>query len=274
MGRLSITTAWNESAEFLKRHFGPLFTIAIAFIALPNVAMQALGPVGVAPGETPQLGPWLLLVPVVLVLNVVASLAMSSLALGRQNVVGEAIAHGFRHFLPLLGAILLLVLAMGAILVPLAALSGLSPADLAAPKPATAGKLLLIILLFLAVGLFLAVRLLLMTPIAAAEAASPVAIIRRSWTLTAGHFWKLLGFVLLMLVVLLVVMIVVTSILGLLIAAIAGPPLPGTTGGFVLLLISALVNAAFAVVTTTLIARIYVQLSGGGSAGNGATTGI
>ncbi|HEY0130799.1 MAG TPA: hypothetical protein VGB57_05285 [Allosphingosinicella sp.] len=273
MARLSITTAWNESATFLKLHFGALFTIALAFVALPNVAMQALGPAAATPGETPEPGLWLLLIPLVLVLNVAASLAMSSLALGRMNVVGEAIAHGFRRFLPMLGAIAILIVAMCVVFVPLVMLSGLTPDDFTRPTPANSGRLLLVMLLVMGVGLFFAVRLLLMTPVAAAERAGSIAIIRRSWNLTAGHFWKLLGFLLLMLIVLLVVTMVATMILGLLIAAVAGPPLPGTTGGFVLALVSSLVNAAFVVVTTTLIARIYVQLSGAGPAGSAAAGG-
>lgn len=277
MARLSITTAWNETADFLKLHFGALFTIALAFVAVPNIAMQALGPSAAAPGEPPQPGLWLLLIPVVLVLNFAASLAMSSLALRRQNVVGEAIVHGFRRVLPMLGAVAILALGLSVVFIPLVMLTGISPADLTRPNPAIAGKLLLVMLLFLVVGLFFAVRLLLMTPVAASEPAGSLAIIRRSWELTAGHFWKLLGFVGLMLIVLLVVMMVVTLIVGLLIGAISGPPLPGTTGGFVLALISSLVNAGVVVVTTTFIARIYVQLSGGGSASGasgGATTGI
>lgn len=277
MAGLSITTAWNESSQFLKLHFGALFTIALAFVALPNVALQALGPTAVAPGRAPEAGLWLLLIPAVLVLNVAASLAMSSLALGRMNVVGEAIAHGFRRVLPMLGAAAILVVAMLVVFVPLAMLSGITPENLTRPAPAGAGRLLLFMLAFAAIALFFAVRLLLMTPVAAAERAGPIAIIRRSWSLTGGHFWKLLGFVGLMLIVLLVVMMVATLILGLIIGAVAGPPLPGTTGGFVLALVSALINAAFVVVTTTLIARIYVQLSGpgaaGGAAAGGATTG-
>lgn len=276
MARLSITNAWNETADFLKLHFGALFTIALAFVALPSVALQALGPVASAPDEVPEPGFWLLLIPAVLVLNVTASLAMSSLALGRQNVVGEAIAHGFRRVLPMLGAIAILIVGLSAVFIPLVALTGITPADLARPNPATAGKLALVMLLFVALGLFLAVRLLLMTPVAASERAGPLAIIRRSWDLTAGHFWKLLGFVVLMLIVLVVVMMVVTLIFGLIIGALMGAPLPGTTGGFVLGLVNSLVNAAIVVVSTTFIARIYVQLSGGsaGAAGGQPISGI
>ncbi|HEX8482907.1 MAG TPA: glycerophosphoryl diester phosphodiesterase membrane domain-containing protein [Allosphingosinicella sp.] len=274
MRNLSITTAWNESTDFLKLHFGALFTIALAMIAVPSVVLHAFGPAA-EPGRAPEPGLWLLLIPAVLVLNIAASLAMSSLALGRRNVVGEAIGHGFRRFLPLLGAILILIAGMLVLLLPLGLLSGITAEELAAPTPAKAGRMALIGLLFSAVGLFFAVRLLLMTPVAAAEPAGPMEIIRRSWKLTGPHFWKLLGFILLILILFAVVSMVVTILFGLLIAAVAGAPEPGSLASLVLTLVGAIVNAAFVVVTTTLIARIYIQLSGGAPAGaSGAASGI
>ena len=280
MRNLSITTAWNEATDFLKLHFGALFTIALAMIAVPSVVLHAFGPAAAEPGRPPEAGLWLLLIPAVIVLNIAASLAMSSLALGRRNVVGEAIGHGFRRFLPLLGSIAIAAAGMFLILLPLVLLSGIRPEELASPAPAKAGKIALVMLVFLAVALFFAVRLLLMTPVAAAEPAGPIEIMRRSWKLTGPHFWKLLGFVLLMLIVLAIVSTVVTILFGLLIAAVAGPPQPGSLGSLLLALAGAVVNAAFVVVTTTLIARIYVQLSGGGaslgaaSAGAGPASGI
>lgn len=271
MASLSITTAWNESADYLKAHFGTLFTIAVALIALPNVALQAFGPGAAAPGETPEAGLWMLLVPVVLILGITGSLAISTLALGRASTVGEAIGHGFRRFLPLMGASLILILGFCILIVPIVVATGLQPGDLLAPTPATAGKILLVMLVILAVLAFFGVRLLLTTPVAAAEGAGPVAIIARSWALTRGHFWRLLGFLLLLGVAAMVLIMVVTLVVGLIVAAVAGPPAPGTVGGLIMLLVGGLLNAVFLVVMTTMIARIYLQLAGGGG---GAAAGI
>jgi hypothetical protein len=262
MGRLSITTAWNESAEFLKNHFGSLFTIAVALITIPNVAMQALAPGAAAPGEVPQAGAWLVLLPVVLVLGMVGSLSISTLALGRESVVGDSLRHAFRRFPAMLGAAVLLVVAALLLLAPVVLLSGIKADDLIDPTPAAAGRIALIALLILVVALFFAVRLLLLTPVAAAEPAGPLAIITRSWALSKGHFWKLLGFVLLVSVAAMVAMMAVATVVGLLIALVAGPPHPGSVGGLLLLLVTGLLNAAFVVVMTTLVARIYLQLAG------------
>jgi hypothetical protein len=266
MHKLSITTAWNESADYLKQHFGALYTLAVALITLPNVALQAFGPAAMVPGEAPQPGLWLLLVPIVLVLGITGSLAISTLALGRAATIGEAIGHGFRRFLPMLGATLILILALCVLLVPLVLATGIKPGDLLAPTPATAGKVLLLMLVVLALALFLGVRLLLSTPVAAAEPVGPVAILARSWALTAGHFWKLLGFLLLLGIAAMVLILVATMAIGLIVAATLGPPAPGTAPGLVMLLVGGLLNAVFLVVMTTMAARLYLQLSGGGAA--------
>jgi hypothetical protein len=262
MAKLSITAAWNESADYLKDHFGALFTLAVALITLPNVALQAFGPGAMVPGQAPAPGLWLLLVPVVLVLGITGSLAISTLALGRAATIGEAIGHGFRRFLPMLGATLILILALCILIVPLGLATGIKPDDLLAPTPATAGKILLVMLVVLALALFLGVRLLLTTPVAAAEPVGPVAILARSWALTAGHFWRLLGFLLLLGIAAMVLILVATMAIGLIVAAILGAPAPGTTSGLIMLLVGGLLNAVFLVVMTTMVARLYLQLAG------------
>ncbi len=265
MPKLSITAAWNESADYLKKHFGTLFTIAVALITLPNVALQAFGPGAAAAGAAPEPGLWLLLVPVVLVLGIIGSLAISTLALGRASTVGDAIGHGSRRLLPMLGATVILVVAFCLVLFPLLLAAGLSWSDLLAPTPATAGRVAPLTLFLLAFLLFFGVRLLPMTPVGAAEPAGPIAIIARSWALTRGHFWRLLGFLLLMAVAALVVVMVATIVIGLVVAAILGAPAPGTASGLVMLLVGGLLNAGFLVVMTTMVARLYLQLAGGGA---------
>jgi hypothetical protein len=262
MAKLSITTAWNQASEILRRDFGALFAVALALIALPNVLVQALGPGRAAAGAVPGPGPWMLLMPVVILLGIAGSIAIASLALGRERVVGSAIAHGFRRFLPMLGASLILFVPLAIVLAALVLLVGLDPQALMRPTPATVGKLLLVFLLLFLVAIYFGVRLMMMTPVAAAETVGPIGIIKRSWELTRGHFWKLLGFILLVGVAAVVIAMVVSIILGLLIAVVAGPPEPGSLGSLLFLLLSGLINAAASVVFGTIVARIYVQLAG------------
>lgn len=263
----SITSAWNETAGFVKDNLGALFTIAFALMALPSIAVQALAPELAAPGGGAGTGLWLLLMMVVLVLSMVGTLAISALALDRENVVGRAIALGFRRFLPLLGASLLVGLAAAIAMIPLILLLGIQPADLAPGNKAAAGRVAVGILLFILVFLFVWVRLMLMTSVAAAEGGGPVAILRRSWNLTAGHFWKLLGFALVFVIAAVVVMFAATAVLGIIVALLAGRPEPGSVSGLLMLLIGGVFNAIFIVYFTTMISRIYLQLAGRATSG-------
>lgn len=262
MAKLSITAAWEETAAFVRREASLLFPIAFLLMSLPAAILQALAPM-TEPGKLPEAGPWLLFVPVLLVASLVGALAISWLALRPGASVGEALQLGLRRFLPLLGAALLAGCALAMVMLPVLMLVGLLA--VAAPAAATAlGGLLLAILL--PFYLFVWVRLILMTPAAAVEPLGPVALVRRSWRLTAGHSWKLLGFLLLVIVVALVTMMAVAAVFGLVILALVGTPQPGNLAMFLISLVSALVQAAVSGIFTAFIARIYVQLSGGASA--------
>jgi len=259
MTKLSITQAWNESTDYIGHHFGALFTVALAFNMVPSLALQLLGP---GQGQPPRLGPWLLLVPVVLVLSIAGSLTLNSLALGREAVVGRAIAHGFRRTLPVLGATLLVLFAGFVLLVVLVIASGV---DLKHADPmvlAASSRFRALMLVFLLVALFFAVRLLMLNPVAAAEPLGPIGILKRSWILTGRAFWKLLALLALLLILFFVISIVVKIALGSLVFLAFGAPQAGNLSTLVLLLLSGIVNAGLAVCVVTLLARIYVQLAG------------
>ena len=264
MAQLSISEAWNETAAFARREAQLLFPVAFLLMALPGAVMQLYTPQPV-PGEMPEPGLWLAFVPVVIALSLIGTLAITHLALKPGSSVGEALQLGARRFLFLFGAALLVGIAAALLLLPLAVIAAiLGGATAGAPTPAAVGLLLL---LFLPVLAFFWVRLVLMTPVAAAEAGGSIAIIQRSWALTSGHFWPLLGFLILFLIVLLVLSIAVGAIGGLLIFAVAGPPEPGSLAMLILLLLSALVNAVVGALFAVVLARIYRQLAGADPAG-------
>ena len=264
MNTLSISKAWDETAEFAKREMGTVLPIALALIMLPSIIFQVLGPMLIAPGSTAGALPQLLMLLIILALNIVGTIAIAALAIGRETVVGSAIGRGFRRLPPMLAAALLVGLAAVVILTVIAVLVGVQVEDLqTSPPPESAvGKLALMGLIFLAIALVFWAKLMLMTPVAAAEEGGPIAIIRRSWRLTAGHFAKLLVFSILMLVVLLVVTLAVNFVFGTLLRLVGEPLKPGTIANLLLLLISGVVNAALVVLFTTMTSRIYLRLSG------------
>ena len=76
MANLSITTAWNETASFVQREARLLFPIAFLLIALPGGLLQMLMPATV-PGQPPEFGAWLLIVPVGIIAGMIGSISIS-----------------------------------------------------------------------------------------------------------------------------------------------------------------------------------------------------
>lgn len=253
MLRLSITEAWNETALLVRKDVGPFFLIAFGLVALPGVAFQFFEPADAA-GQPRTDSPFALLIFPVLAIVVIGLLTLTTLALGHRNIVGEAIAHAARRCLALFGAMLLFSIAFTIVLLPVAAFA-------MTHWRAEPGLVMLLGFLLLVLVFAVWTKMLLLAPVAAAEAGGPLRIIRRSWSLTEGHFWKLLGFLLLMTLVLAVVTGALTAV-GVVIVVFLGQPTPGSLSSLLVLLLGGIVNAAFCMVLSVLTARIYVQLVG------------
>ena len=262
MASLSITSAWNETVAFVTREGRLLFPIAFLLVALPGAVLQAAMPTPV-PGQTPEAGAWLILVPLAMVASMIGTLAISFLALQPGASVAEGLQVGLRRFIHLLGAALLVGIGGALLVLPVLLLAGLAAAG--GGEAAVGSMALLLMLVLIPVFLFFWVRLILMTPVAAVEDVGPVRIIARSWELTREHFWKLLGFALLAALAAVVVMIVVTAIGGVLIFLVAGPPQPDSLSMYLLLVLSALFQSVVSALFVTLLARVYAQLTDEGT---------
>jgi len=268
MAKLSITAAWEETAGFVKREGRLLFPLGFMLVALPIALLRLLAPVP-EPGRMPQPGLWLLVLPVVLVGVLVGNLAVIDLALSAGKSVRDSLGHALRRLPHALAAALLIaffylvvlvVLSMiVAILVPGGMEAAARPGGETDPAAIRANLLLLVLLL--PVALVVGVRMLPLLPVAAAENAGPIRMIRRSWGLTAGHFWKLLAFVLLLEILLWVIALAIISVGGILIILVAGEVRPGSFGAFLMILLLAALITVIAPVVATLIARIYAQLA-------------
>lgn len=258
---LSITAAWNEAEAFVRREARLLFPIAFMLVALPTAVLQLVTP-RADPGQLPPPGSWLLFLALATVTSAIGSLALTHLALQPGASVAEALQRGARRFIMLIGAGILVVVGAFLALVPL--ILALGAVGMAGPGAGPSAALtLLVVIVAASVALLLSARLLLVTPVAAAEDVGPIGMLRRSWDLTRPHFWKLLKFVLLILVVFVVVSMVVFLLAGMVILALAGPPQPGSLGAFLAVLAAAALNMVFAVYVAALHARIYRQLVGG-----------
>jgi hypothetical protein len=262
MAKLSISRAWEETQDVLARDGRLLASVALALVLLPEVVANVLVPPATLSGEQPP--SW---VPILSILVAVAGLigqiAVVRLALGPATSVGQAISHGVRRFFPGLGAVILFGFPLAFFLGLLfAAISG--PAALEALRSGTAdpaaGRTLLLLLIL---GLLISVRFQLVMPVTTAESGGPIHILRRSWSLTRGHYLRLLGFLVAIIITAIIVLLATQILGGILARGVFGDVKPLSVSALVLALITGIVQTAFVVVVSTLLARIYAQLAGG-----------
>ena len=267
MAKLSITAAWEEAAGFVKREGRLLFPLGFMLMALPVALLRLLIPI-TEPGRVPAPGLWLLMLPIAVVGVLAGNLAVIDLALSAGKSVRDALGHALRR-LPyafaaylLIGCGLMIVLVLLSMIAALLVPGGVEAAARPGGEtdPAAVRASLLLLALLLPVALFVWVRMLVLLPVVTAENGGPIRMIRRSWSLTAGHFWKLLAFVLLLNILFLVATLAIVSVGGILIVLVAGDVRPGSFGAFLLILLLAALTTLIAPVVATLVARIYVQL--------------
>lgn len=256
MAKLSLSRAWDETRGVLGRDGKLIGAVALALFFLPGVLAGV-----VRPGSEgiPKSTGDLLLMTVVAVIGVIGQLAIIRLALGWRGTVGEAIRHGAVRAPAYVAASLLW---LAPIIIAVVLVAG---DVLRSPETATLASALATLFL-LCVMLFLSVRMLLTSSVASAEHAGPIEILRRSWRLTSGQWWRLFAFLLTFLLVALVSLGAIGAIVGIVGRLLFGAVEPMS--------VSALFNAFFVELVTTVItvgllvmlARIYHQLAGPGHA--------
>jgi len=157
-----------------------------------------------------------------------------------------------------------MVLGMAIVLVPIVMIFivalGIDATSLQ-PGQANAPFGLLVLLMALLV-IAISIRFMLVSAIASAEVIGPLAILKRTWALTAGNYWRLLGFVVLLLIAA-VALIAAASIVGGLIARLVSSTIePFSLSALIVALISAAAQGVFSVLAAVMTTRIYSQVAG------------
>ncbi len=258
--KLSIGKAWDETSAFLGREARLVAPVALALFTLPTVLAEWAYPGGNAAG-----GAGWLMIPVLLAV-LAGQMTIVLLVNGWRGSIGEALGTAARR-LPVLVAALFIVflpIVIVATLVIGATLVGAGVTDPAAVTPAALAKLpgflwlmLVLIILFLILG----VRLFPVSAIAASERAGPFALIKRSWQLTRGVFWRLLALVVLLGVVGLILSSAVTMVVGSVATLAAGEPKAFNTSALIVALASGLIGAIVSTVSAAMAGRVYAQLA-------------
>jgi|GraSoiStandDraft_46_1057282.scaffolds.fasta_scaffold96560_2 hypothetical protein len=259
VAKLSISQAWDETKAVLTRDGKLIGAVALALFVLPGIVLDLVMPPAPA-GQFPAPGPWMAVAAVAILISLTCQLAIIRLGMGPHLTVGDAIAHGARRLLPFVAA----VLAWGAPLILVIAFLYASMAE-NSEKPSPAAALALIAIAL--VGIYLAVRFILMSAVASAENIGPLRILRRSWELSAGNWWRLFGFLLLFAAGALVLVWAVGAVTGLLSQLAFGSIAKMTPGGLIVIIVSQLVSALLYLTYFVMLARLYLQRSAGAHAG-------
>jgi hypothetical protein len=260
MAALSISRAWDDTKARISGEGRLLATVAAALLLLPQAVVAVVAPPQELSGVAAS--SWVnLLVFIAALLGIIGQLAIIRLSQVSGMSVGEAISHGLRRFLPVLGAILLL--SIGVFLVTLllvlllGGLQGVQDAEAGAMTTGVMLAALVIVLLALTIG----PKFLMMMPVAAAERGGPIHILKRSWSLSNGHYFRLLAFIFLIVVAAIVVVIATQLVAGSVLVVLFGELRPLSVGALLYALLFASAQAAFAVVIAIMLARLYSQLA-------------
>ena len=254
MTKLSIGQAWTETIESVKRDGRLIVPVALAFAVIP-ATLFALAVPPVPAGQMREPGVWMLLYALLILAALVGQMAIMRMAIGPAASVGEAIRHALRRAPSVIGAALMFAVPAAAILFPFALPVLANPTN---PPPAAA----LLFLVASTVLLCVWVRLILMTASGVAENIGPLAIVKRSWALTRGNFWRLLAMALLFAIVAWIAISAVQWVTGSVLIVAMGKPQPWSVSALLIALVEAIAQAIASVLFAVLLARIYVQLAG------------
>jgi len=260
MASLSISRAWDETKARIAADGRLMLIVAAALVALPVMLTGV-----VAPGESLGSGSLRngLILLVASLVAIIGQLAIIRMALGTSVSVGEAIGHGARRMPIYFVAGVLVIIGLVIALVPFIALmagAGVPMEERAIVQSPAAIAILLLYFLFVC---FIGVRLLMSSPVASEEAVGPVAILRRSWELTAGNWWRLFAFLVLFLIGAGILMAAIGWTASIAAVMLLGEIEPMSASALVVALVEAIVQAVVTLVLAVMLARIYVQLAGG-----------
>lgn len=262
MAALSISRAWEETKARIAAEGRLLAIVAAALVVFPGLIVEVISPSSVRTDST-LLESILFLISSLLAL--VGQLAIIRLAITHAVSVGEAIGHGARRMPIYLVAAILLTIAFVLLLIPfgLVAYAAGVPFDKSSEAAFLKSPVALVLsLLYFALLTFIAIRMLMSSPVASEEDAGPVRILRRSWDLTAGHWWRLFGFIIMFVIGALILIAAVNWVATAVAVFMFGPVAPMSASALLVGFFDSVVNGFLTILLAVMMARIYLQLSG------------
>ena len=267
MAVLSISKAWEESKARIAVDGRLMAVVAAALIVLPGLIVEVISPSALR-SDSSVLESILFLLSSLLAL--IGQLAIIRLAVTPAVSVGEAIGHGARRMPIYLVAAILLTILFIVILIPfgIAAYAAGVPFDRSSEQAFLQSPVAMVLsLLYMALLIFIAIRMLMSSPVASEEDAGPIQILRRSWELTRGHWWRLFGFIVMFVIGALILIAAVNWAVTAFAVILFGAIAPMSLSALLVGLFDSIVNGGVTVFLAVMLARIYLQLTGRTAAG-------
>ncbi len=262
--QLSIGTAWDQTRGIVARDGALIALVAAALFVLPSALSTLIAPQSatITQESANASGIGGVVQIIMTLISQIGALALTAIALTPGLSIGEALSTGARKLFPAIGASLLYIIPFLVIFaVMLSAFVGAgTPEEMVARLKNLGGSQLLAILFLCIVFFYLAIRFCLANAVAVAESSNPLAILKRSWSLTRGNALRLFVFLILMGIVGLVLGSVAGMVGGLLVTLLFGPMQPMTIGALVFGLINGIASAVLITLFVLMLARIYAQL--------------
>lgn len=264
---VKMSTVWDRTAEFLSDNIGTVVPIALLAFFVPASIGGSLQPVFLT--ASPGVVLALRLVQLAFaILSVWGSLVITAMALGGMG--GETAASlARRRLLPALAVSVALCVGMVALTLPaplfLAAngydLTAIARGEAAAISSSVAGTLSIYFLILSAAFIWIGARLIVVTPVVVREGRMFGAI-PRSWRLTRGVTWRIIGALILFFIVAAVASLAANTVFGSIFALVAGGGEDGVSlAGVLTSIVTAAVQTAFMVLLPAFTAKLYLGLS-------------
>jgi hypothetical protein len=264
---VKMSTVWDRTAEFLSDNIGAIVPVALLAFFVPASIGGSFQPIFLT--ASPGLALALRLVQLAFaILSIWGSLAITAMALdGVSAAAAGAVAR--RRLLPALIVSVVLGAAMLLLTLPIPLFLAASGYDLTAVArgetveigTGAASFVWIYSLVLLIALMWIAARLVVATPVIVREERMFGAI-PRSWRLTRGSTWRIIGVLILFAVVAIVSGLAANTVFGSIFALIAGGGEDGISlAGVLTSIVGAAVQTGFLVLMPAFAAKLYLALS-------------
>jgi hypothetical protein len=264
---VKMSSVWDRTAEFLSDNIAVVLPIALLAFFVPASIEGNFEGVLVGAGSGMVLILRLLQLAFA-VLSVWGSLVIIAMAL---DLAGDRGAPNIAtsRLLPALAVSIAMILAIGALALPVPLVLAANGVDLAAMArgqrldidAGVAGFIAIYAILLCTAVIWLFARLIVTTPVIVREKRMFSAL-RQSWLLTRGATWRIVGVILLYVIVSSVAQLAARTVFGTIFALVAGDQESGVSlAGVLTSIVTAAVQTAFMVIAAAFTAKLYLALT-------------